>query len=380
MTPPLTATNEERGVVERPTALVTGGAGFIGSHLCEALHADGHRVVCLDNLGSGRADNLEGLRGTERFQLVQGDVRDPIGETLAEGTVDGEPVGAETVGTESVGVEPVSTDGVEQWTLADVTGGSIDRIYHLASRASPTDFGSHPLAIAETNSRGTRSVLEFAHSVDARVLLASTSEVYGDPEVHPQTESYTGNVDPRGERAPYDESKRYAEMLAGVYHRQYGLDVRTARIFNTYGPRMRPDDGRVVPTFVAQALTDRPLTVYGDGTQTRSFCYVDDMVWGLRALMEARDAAGEAVNLGGSDEITIESLAELVVDLTDADAGITREPLPHEDDPERRCPDVSRAASELGWEPVVGLRGGLELTVDHFRSTYDEERLEELVA
>jgi UDP-glucuronate decarboxylase len=347
-------------------------------------------VVCLDNLGSGRARNLAPLFGADRFNFVMGDVREPLAETL-----DADPAGGDVDDPSSLDVgdsspldvgdsSPLDVDdlpAVYGGALPDLDGGqAIDRIYHLASRASPADFASHPMAIAETNSQGTRSILSFAQSVDARVLLASTSEVYGDPEVHPQPETYNGNVDPRGERAPYDESKRFAEMLAAAYHRRYGLDVRTARIFNTYGPRMRPDDGRVVPTFVGQALADRPLTVYGDGTQTRSFLYVDDLVRGLRALMAGTGAAGDVYNIGSTDEITIESLAETVLDITGADAGITRMPLPHEDEPERRRPAVERARSGLGWSPAVPLEEGLRRTIDDFDDRYDDNRLVELVA
>jgi len=318
--------------------LVTGGAGFVGSHVCESLLSDGCEVVCLDNLGSGRRTNLDVLTPSDGFTFVEADVRDPLGDVLIAG-----------------GVDP----------------GSVDRIYHLASRASPDDFESHPLAIAETNARGTRNVLSFARDRDARVLYASTSEVYGDPEVHPQHEGYNGNVDPRGPRAPYDVSKRYGEMLAATFHRKHGVDVRTARIFNTYGPRMRSDDGRVVPTFLSQALSGRDLTVYGDGTQTRSFLYVADQVRGLRRLMAAHDAAGGVVNLGSTDEVTINELAETVLDVTGADAGLTFEPLPHESDPDRRRPDLSRATTDLRWSPSVDLREGLARTAEHFETVVD---------
>jgi len=303
--------------------LVTGGAGFLGSHLCEALVGDGHEVVCLDNFGSGRPDNVAHLEGDEQFELLDADVR-----------------------------EPPSIDG-------------LDAVYHLASRASPADFERHPVDIALTNAEGTREVLELARENDARALLASTSEVYGDPEVHPQHEGYNGNVDPRGPRAPYDEGKRFAEALATAYGREHGLDVRTVRIFNTYGPRMRPDDGRVIPNFLTQALSGRDLTVYGDGSQTRSFCYVTDLVAGLRAVMDAGGLGGEVFNLGNPDERTIIELAEVVVDVVDTDSGITHEPLP-EDDPSRRRPDVSKVRSRLGWEPTVGLRDGVKRTVGYF--------------
>ena len=316
------------------TALVTGGAGFIGSHLCDSLLDDGYRVVCLDNLGSGRIENLDTARESERFEFVEGDVRQPLEETLSEGQFDPE---------------------------------SVSRIYHLASRASPADFESNPLEIAETNSRGTRHVLEFARSADARVLYTSTSEVYGDPEQHPQSESYFGNVDPRGPRACYDESKRYGEMLTSVYYREYDLDVRTARIFNTYGPRMNPTDGRVIPNFLSQALDGDDLTVYGDGTQTRSFVFVADEVRGLRALMDTEGMDGEVVNVGSTDEITINDLAETVLDVVDTDSGVTSQPLPHESDPERRRPDSTKAREQLDWEPSIALEEGLVQTVEYFR-------------
>lgn len=312
----------------RPTALVTGGAGFVGSHVCESLLEDGYRVVCLDNLSSGRRANVEGLGG-ERLRLVEGDVREPVASQV-----------------------PVDAD--------------VDRVYHLASRASPADFDAYPLEIARTNGEGTYNVLEFARATDARTLYASTSEVYGEPAVHPQPEHYNGSVNPRGPRACYDESKRYGETLAAVFHREYGVDVRTVRIFNTYGPRMRPDDGRVVPTFLGQALDGRDVTVYGDGTQTRSFLYVDDLVRGMRALMAAPDAAGEVVNVGNTDEIEIRRLAEMVIRLTGADVGVTHEPLPHEDEPERRRPVIRRMEEEFGWEPTVALEDGLRMTAERF--------------
>lgn len=306
------------------TILVAGGAGFVGSHLCESLVEDDRRVVCLDNFGSGRRENVKHLVGHENFQLMEADVRNPP-------------------------------------TLPDV-----EEIYHLASRASPKDFTQFPVQIALTNTEGTRNLLEHARSFDARMLYASTSEVYGDPEIHPQPESYNGNVNIRGPRGCYDESKRFGETLAVAYHREYGLDVRTARIFNTYGPRMRADDGRVIPNFCSQALRGEDLTIYGDGSQTRSFCYVDDMVDGLRALMTTDGLAGEVLNLGNENEITIRTLAETVLEVCDTESDLTHRPLP-EDDPERRRPDLSRARRELGYDPTVGLRDGLERTLGYFR-------------
>lgn len=314
--------------------LVTGGAGFIGSNLCGSLRADGRRVVCLDNLGSGRRANVESLIDSGDFLFVEADVRDPLDETLR-----------------THGVDPTA----------------VDEIYHLASRASPPDFETHPFEIAWTNSLGTRHVLELARDVDARVVYTSTSEVYGDPEVSPQPETYHGNVNCRGRRACYDESKRFGETLATLFAREFDVDVRTARVFNTYGPRMRPDDGRVIPNFLTQALRGDDLTVYGDGTQTRSFLYVDDQIRGLRKLMTAPGLGGEVVNVGGTEEITIEALADLVIGLTENSIDRRYEPLPYDDDPERRRPDISRARAELDWVPEVDLEDGIRLTLASFR-------------
>ena len=320
------------------STLVTGGAGFIGSNLCESLVSDGRRVVCLDNLGSGRRANVAPMRDADGFLFVDADVRDPLPETLRDH-----------------GVDPAA----------------VDEIYHLASRASPPDFESHPFEITWTNSLGTRNVLELAESVDARVLYTSTSEVYGNPEVSPQSETYYGNVNCRGERACYDESKRFGETLATLFAREVGVDVRTARIFNTYGPRMRPDDGRVIPNFLTQALRGEDLTVYGDGTQTRSFLYVDDQIRGLQKLMAAPGLDGEVVNIGGTDEITIETLADAVTDIAEGSIDRRYEPLPHDDDPERRRPDISRAREALDWEPEVDLEEGLSRTLAYFREQLD---------
>jgi len=309
-------------------AVVTGGAGFLGSHLVDALLADGYRVTSLDNFGSGRPENLTHVE-SDRFESRSHDVREPLPDL-----------------------------------------GSVDQVFHLASRASPADFESHPVEIALTNSAGTHNVLEYARERDARVVLASTSEVYGDPEVHPQHEGYNGNVDPRGPRAPYDESKRFAEALATAYETQYGTDVRTVRIFNTYGPRMRRDDGRVIPNFLSQALAGEDLTVYGDGSQTRSFCYVSDLVGGIRGMAELPPevGAGEVVNLGNTEELSILDLAETVRSLVDTDSGIVYRDLP-EDDPQVRRPDIGRARDLLDWEPTVPLEAGLERTIEWFRTT-----------
>lgn len=309
------------------TTIVAGGAGFIGSHLCDSLVDDGHEVLCVDNFGSGRPRNVEHLLDNPRFRLRNEDIRQPLALPPA------------------------------------------DQIYHLASRASPADFTEFPVRIALTNTEGTRNLLDHAVACDAKMLFASTSEVYGDPEVHPQPESYTGNVNIRGPRGCYDESKRFGETLTVAYEREYDLDVRTARIFNTYGPRMRPDDGRVIPNFLSQALKGRDLTVYGDGSQTRSFCYIDDMVCGLRALMRQDGLQGEVVNLGNEYELTILDLAELILDVCETESGITHNPLP-EDDPSRRKPDLSKAERVLGFEPTVDFKTGIKNTIDYFKTEF----------
>lgn len=315
-------------------AIVTGGAGFLGSHLVDNLLEDGHRVTVLDNYGSGRPENLDHLQ-TEGVDIENHDVRDPFPEF-----------------------------------------DEVDVVYHLASRASPDDFESHAVEIALTNSEGTKNALECARAHDARALIASTSEVYGNPEEHPQSETYNGNVNIRGPRAPYDESKRFSEALAVAYEQKYGMDIRTVRIFNTYGPRMRPSDGRVIPNFLSQALAGDDLTIYGDGSQTRSFCYVSDLIEGIREFADAPGgiAAGNVINLGSTDEITIRELADLVLDVVDTDSDVTYEALP-QDDPEVRRPDISRAKSMLDWEPTVSLRTGLERTIPYF-----EEQLHSQVA
>ncbi|MBA7507782.1 UDP-glucose 4-epimerase [subsurface metagenome] len=305
--------------------LVTGGAGFIGSWLCDRLIEEGHEVVCIDNLGSGNKKNVEHLFSNSRFKFIKHDIREPL--------------------------------EIEE---------KIDHIFHLASRPSPADFEEYSIDILLTNAVGTCNMLELARKDDARFLLASSSEVYGDPKVHPQPEDYWGNVNPLGSRSVYDEGKRYAESLTAAYHRRYGLDVRTARIFNTYGPRMRPDDGRVISNFIVQALRGESITVYGDGSQTRSFCYVSDMVEGLKKLMFLDDLSGEVVNLGNPDEITILEVAELVKKLTGSNSKITFVPLP-KDDPKRRNPDISKAKEMLGWTPKVGLEDGLLKTISYFK-------------
>jgi UDP-glucuronate decarboxylase len=309
-------------------ALIAGGGGFLGSHLCDALLDDGYEVLCVDNFGSGRPQNVDHLRDHPQFRLLKEDIRQPLA------------------------LPPV------------------DEIYHLASRASPDDFTNFPVRIALTNTEGTRNLLDHAVACDAKMLFASTSEVYGDPEVHPQPESYTGNVNIRGPRGCYDESKRFGETLTVAYEQEYDLDVRTARIFNTYGPRMRPDDGRVIPNFFLQALNGRNLTVYGDGSQTRSFCYVDDLIRGLRALMDTEGLQGEVINLGSDNELTVFELAEEMLDLCDTESEIVYEPLP-EDDPSRRQPNLTKARELLDFNPTVDLRDGLSRTVKQFSETDD---------
>jgi len=310
------------------TVLVAGGGGFIGSHLCDSLIEDGHRVYCLDNFCTGRRRNVAHLLDHPRFTLLEADLLD------------------------------------------DPDLPPVDHIYQLASRASPLDFESDPIHIARTNAEGTRMLLDHAVDCDARLLFASTSEVYGDPEVHPQDESYRGNVNVRGPRACYDEAKRFGEALCVSYGAQHGVDTRTVRIFNTYGPRMRADDGRVVPNFITQALRGDPLTVHGDGSQTRSFCYVSDTVRGLRALMETEGIDGEVVNVGQENEVTIREFADIVCEVTGAGSSVTYEPRPT-DDPEVRRPVIEKARDLLGWEPQVSMRDGLRMTADHFRETLD---------
>lgn len=303
--------------------LITGAAGFLGSHLIESLLDDGHRVIGIDNLSSGRRKNISHLFDNELFELLEQDVRLPTS------------------------LPPV------------------DHVIHLASRASPADFTEYPVEIALSNTQGTRRLLDHARACDARFLYASTSEVYGDPEVHPQPETYNGNVNIRGQRGCYDESKRFGETLVESYIRRYNIDARTVRIFNTYGPRMRPNDGRVVPTFITQALNDENLTVYGDGSQTRSFCYVDDLIRGIRTVIEADETNYNVYNIGNENEKTIEELANNIIGLTETNSEIVYRPLP-EDDPSRRRPDISRVRSELEWEPKTSLEVGLSKTIKYF--------------
>lgn len=302
--------------------VVTGGGGFVGSHLCEALLRRGDTVCCLDNFCTGEPENVAHLRDAPRFRLIHADVTAPF----------------------------------------DVPG-AVDAVAHLASPASPPDYHRLAVETLAVGSRGTENALRLAQRHGARFLLTSTSEVYGDPEVHPQPEEYWGHVNPVGPRSVYDEAKRFAEALSMAYRRSHGVDVGIVRIFNTYGPRMRPHDGRVVSTFVRQALAGRPLTLYGDGSQTRSFCYVDDLVRGLLAMLDS-DLSGP-VNLGNPSERTVRELAELVLRSTGSPSRIVYRPLPV-DDPARRRPVINRAVEQLGWMPRVPLDEGLRRTVAWF--------------
>jgi dTDP-glucose 4,6-dehydratase len=303
--------------------LVTGGAGFLGSHLCDRLLAEGHQVVAMDNLLTGSTDNIAHLAGNRDFQFIHHNVTDYI-----------------------------------------YLKGSLDAILHFASPASPIDYLELPIQTLKVGSLGTHNALGLALAKGARFLLASTSEVYGDPQIHPQTESYWGNVNPIGPRGVYDEAKRFAEAMTMAYHRTHGVATRIVRIFNTYGPRMRLNDGRVVPNFVAQALRGEPLTVYGEGKQTRSFCYVSDLVDGIYRLLLSEEA--EPVNIGNPAELTIAEFAQVINELTGNKAGIRYEPLPV-DDPKQRRPDISKARRLLGWEPKVDLAQGMAETITFFK-------------
>lgn len=303
--------------------LVTGGAGFIGSHLCDRLLEKGHSVIALDNLITGSTDNIAHLAGRNDFKFINHDVTEYI-----------------------------------------FLPGRIDFIFHLASPASPIDYLMYPIQTLKVGALGTHKALGLAREKNCGLLLASTSEVYGDPLVHPQPESYWGNVNPVGPRGVYDEAKRFAEAMVFAYHRTHGIDTRIARIFNTYGPRNRADDGRVVPSFVCQAIRGEDLTVFGDGSQTRSFCFVSDTVNGLISLMES--GCHDPVNIGNPSEMTVKNFAEEVIRLAGSSSRITYKDLPV-DDPKVRKPDISKAVSVLGWKPVVTLEDGLGRTIEHFR-------------
>jgi UDP-glucuronate decarboxylase len=307
----------------RRRVMVTGGAGFLGSHLADRLLADGHDVLCVDNLFTGAKENIAHLHGNPRFEFLRHDITFPL--------------------------------FVE-----------VDEIYNLACPASPIHYQHDPVQTTKTSVHGAINMLGLAKRLGAKILQASTSEVYGDPSVHPQTEDYWGHVNPIGPRSCYDEGKRCAETLFFDYHRQHGLQIKVARIFNTYGPRMHPADGRVVSNFIMQALKGEPITIYGDGSQTRSFCYVDDLVSGLVALMETGPDVTGPTNLGNPVELTVRELAEKVIALTGSTSKIVQEPLP-QDDPRQRQPDISKAKRELGWEPAVAIEQGLGKTIDYFR-------------
>ena len=311
--------------------VVTGGAGFLGSHLCDAIIARGDSVVCVDNLSTGRQDNVAHLMGRPEFTFVEADVSSAL----------------------------------------DVAG-QVDAVAHLASPASPPEYLRLPLETLAVGSRGTENALRLAHRHMARFVLASTSEIYGDPAVHPQPEDYWGHVNPIGPRSVYDEAKRFAEALTCAYRDTHGINAGIIRIFNTYGPRMNAQDGRIVTNFITQALNGDPLTIYGDGSQTRSFCYVDDLIRGIVAMIDC--AEGGPVNLGNPEEFTVANFAQLVLRLTGSDSPVEHLPLPA-DDPARRCPVITRARRLLGWRPEVCVDDGIRRTVEWFRSRPEEVRM-----
>lgn len=306
------------------TDLITGGAGFIGSHLCDTLILKGHHIICVDNLITGDLNNIKHLQKKPKFNFIEWDVIKPL---------------------------PLSE--------------KIDSIYHLASPASPVDYQKFPLETLLVNSVGTYNLLEIAKKQKARFLLASTSEVYGDPRIHPQKEDYWGNVNPFGPRSCYDEAKRFAESITYTYIHKNGVDARIIRIFNTYGPRMQKEDGRVISNFINQALTKNPITVYGNGSQTRSFCYVDDLVLGIIGAMEKDGLSGEVINLGNPEEYKVIEIAKIVKDLTKSSSRIVFKSLP-QDDPTRRRPDISKAQKLLSWTPKTKLKDGLIKTIEFF--------------
>lgn len=310
------------------TAVVTGGAGFLGSHLCDKLISEGHKVICIDNLLTGYLNNISHLFGNENFHFVKHDVTNFIH-----------------------------------------VPGNVDYILHFASPASPIDYLKLPIQTLKVGSLGTHKVLGLAKEKNARILIASTSEVYGDPEIHPQKEEYWGNVNPIGPRGVYDEAKRFAEAITMAYHRYHGVETRIVRIFNTYGPRMRLDDGRALPAFVSQALKGEDVTVFGDGSQTRSFCFVSDLIDGIYKLLLSDES--NPVNIGNPSEITIKQFAEEVIKQTGSKSKIVYKELP-EDDPKVRQPDITRARKILGWEPKIGREEGLKITIDYFKSIVDK--------
>ncbi len=311
--------------------VVTGGAGFLGSHLCDAIMARGDSAVCVDNMATGRPDNVAHLMGQPGFTFVEADVSSAL----------------------------------------DVPG-PVDVVAHLASPASPPDYLRLPLETLAVGSRGTENALRLAQRHGARFVLASTSEVYGDPAVHPQSEDYWGNVNPVGPRSVYDEAKRFAEALTRAYRETLGVNAGILRIFNTYGPRMSARDGRVVTNFISQALNGDPLTIYGDGGQTRSFCYVDDLIRGIVGMIDCAESG--PVNLGNPEEFTVADFARLILRVTGSDSPVEHLPLPV-DDPARRCPDITRASQVLGWQPQIGVEDGVRRTVEWFRSRPEEVRM-----
>lgn len=306
--------------------LVTGGAGFIGSHLCERLLKEGNNVTCVDNLGSGKLENISFMMKSRRFRFIKHNIIEPL----------------------------------------QLIEGKLDQIYHLASRASPIDYQEYPVETALSNSVGTDQMIKLALAKNARMLFTSTSEAYGEPKEHPQKESYWGNVNPVGIRSCYDESKRFGEALLMAYHREYNANIKIVRIFNTYGPRMRLDDGRVIPNFITQALQNKPITIYGDGSQTRSFCYVDDMVDGLIRMMNSKEIGPK--NLGNPIERTVLDTAKLIIRQTRSKSKIVFMPLP-KDDPTKRRPDISKAREFLNWEPKVKFEDGLKKTIAYFKKS-----------
>ena len=307
----------------KSTVVITGGAGFLGSHLCDKFIAEDYKVICIDNLLTGNSDNIVHLAGNENFKFIKHDITNYI-----------------------------------------FIAGKVDYVLHFASPASPIDYLKLPIQTLKVGSLGTHKVLGLAKEKKARMLLASTSEIYGDPDVHPQNEDYWGNVNPIGPRGVYDEAKRFAEAITMAYHRYHKLDTRIVRIFNTYGPRMRLDDGRALPAFVGQALRGQDLTVFGDGSQTRSFCYVSDLIEGIFKLLLSNEV--DPINIGNPSEITIKQFAEEVIRLTGSKSKITYQPLP-EDDPKVRQPDISKASKILGWSPKIGREEGLRITIDYFK-------------
>jgi dTDP-glucose 4,6-dehydratase len=318
--PPESATRAS--VVAKKRALVTGGAGFVGSHLCERLLSEGYKVVCMDNLCTGRLENIARIMNSPDCELIEHDITNYIDYP-----------------------------------------GELDEIYHFASPASPIDFERIPIPILKVGALGTYNALGLAKEKGARMMLASTSEVYGDPLLHPQPEEYWGNVNPIGIRGVYDEAKRYAEALTMAYHRHHSLETRILRIFNSYGPRMRPDDGRMIPNFISQALAGTPLTIHGDGSQTRSVQYVDDLIEGTIRLMRSSEI--RPVNIGNPTEYSVCEVANLILSLSQSESSLIHKPLP-EDDPKQRCPDICRARESLNWEPQVSAKEGLELTIRWF--------------